>query len=430
MPSWGRPSGARQAKRRKNRGVNTRQREQEMRFEEIDSDSDDEQGVVLDGSFAGDELQFTGADLGTYMRNRQTKRYRYDSETSDEDEDLNVTEKSGGMMQLALRDKEELLVQKALERIRRAQALGKTNVKLSQPELDALERKRRKDDQTKRKPSGTNLRPNDKRRASGTSSPALREQKSGNQKRISSLPRHDPANIPSADYTANASPGLPLPSHSGPSYAPLGYYPSANPLPQVIGSDSNSRHSPRQQRITSNVPQHMKVRDKHKRNSSGLASAKNSPSQDVSDASRRLPDDPGWSPRSRSASSNHPYVVDPYQYQQYSPPLPQMPPQYTPNRRVVSSPPDVPYPDIHSFNTRRAVLPSQQPHATSSEPSLLRMEHSNQQKSDVTDSDENSGDSEDYGVQVNVVPYPYGQGGYDVRVESESPISRQRREQR
>ncbi|KAL8795779.1 MAG: hypothetical protein Q9195_001831 [Heterodermia aff. obscurata] len=427
MPSWGRPSGARHAKRRKDRGVYTRQREEEMRFEEIDSDSDDGQGVVLDGSFAGDELKFTGADLGAYMRNRQPKKYRYDSEASDEDEDLNVTEQSGGVMQLALRDKEELLVQKALERIRRAQALGKTNVKLSQSELDALERKRRKD-QSKRKPSGTNLRPNDKRRASGTSSPALKEQKSGNQKRKSSLPRYDPGDIPSVDYTTNASPGLLLPGHSGPSFAPLGYYPSTNPLSQVVGPDSNSRHSPRQQRITSNVSQHSKARDKHKRNSSGLASAKNSPSLDVSDASRRLPDDPGWSPRSRSASSNHPYVVDPYQYQQYSPPLPQMPPQYTQNRRVVSSPPDVPYPDIHNLNARRAVFPTQQPHATSSEPSLLRMEHSDPRQLDVTDSDENSGDSENYGVQVNVVPY--GEGGYDVRVESESPSSRQRREQR
>ena len=410
MPSWGRPSGARHAKRRKDRGVHTHQREEDMRFEEIDSDSDDEQGVDLDGSFAGDELQFTGADLGAYMRNRQTKKFRYDSETSDEDEDLSFTEKSGGIMQLALKDKEELLLQKALERIRRAQALGKTNVKLSQPELDALERKRRKD-QSKRKPSGTNLRPNDKRRASGTSSPALKEQKSGYQKKIKSLPRHDREDTPSADYTTNASLGQSLPGHSGPSYASLGYYPSAN-----LDTDSNSRHSPRQQRITSNVPQHTKTRDKHKRNTSGLASAKNPPYLDESDASRRLPDDPRWSPRPRSASSSHPYVVDPYQYQQHSPPLPQMPPQYTQNRRVVSGPPNVPYPDTHNLNARRAVFLTPQPHAASSEPSLLRRDHSDSRQVDVTDSDENSGDSEDYGVQVNVVPY--GQGGYDVRMES------------
>ena len=396
-----------------------------MRFEEIDSDSDDEQGVVLDGSFAGDELQFTGADLGAYMRNRQTKKYQDDSETSDENEDVDVTEYSGGIMQLALRDKEELLLQKALERIRRAQALGKTNVKLSQPELDALERKRRKD-RSKRTPSGTSLRHNnDKHQASGKSSPALKEQRSANQKRISSLPRHDRGDTPSADYTTKASPGLHLPGHNGPSYAPLGYYPSANTVSQAIGPESNSRHSPRQQRIVSNVPQNTK--DKNRRNLSSLASPKHSPSLDVWDASRRLPDDPGWSPRPRSASSNHPYVVDPYQYQQYSPPLPQMPPQYIPNRRVVSGPPDVPYPDIHTLNARRAVFPTQQPHAASSEPSLLRKEHSDSRQFDVTDSDENSGDSQDYGVQVNVVPH--GQGGYDVRVRSESPISRQRREQ-
>lgn len=45
-------------------------------------------------------------------------------------------------VQLAMKDDEEWLVDKALERIRRAQILGQKNVRLSQRELDALERKR------------------------------------------------------------------------------------------------------------------------------------------------------------------------------------------------------------------------------------------------------------------------------------------------
>ena len=49
-------------------------------------------------------------------------------------------------VQLAMRDKEDQLVEKALERIRRAQMLGKKNVRLSQRELDALERKRQQTD--------------------------------------------------------------------------------------------------------------------------------------------------------------------------------------------------------------------------------------------------------------------------------------------
>lgn len=46
-------------------------------------------------------------------------------------------------VQLAMRDKEDQLVDQALERIRRAQLLGKKNVRLSKRELDALERQRK-----------------------------------------------------------------------------------------------------------------------------------------------------------------------------------------------------------------------------------------------------------------------------------------------
>jgi hypothetical protein len=45
-------------------------------------------------------------------------------------------------VELAMKDDEERLVDKALERIRRAQILGQPNVRLSPRELDALERKR------------------------------------------------------------------------------------------------------------------------------------------------------------------------------------------------------------------------------------------------------------------------------------------------
>ncbi|KXG45358.1 uncharacterized protein PGRI_042710 [Penicillium griseofulvum] len=49
-------------------------------------------------------------------------------------------------IQLAMRDKEDQLVDTALERIRRAQVLGKKNVRLSKQELGALERKRQETD--------------------------------------------------------------------------------------------------------------------------------------------------------------------------------------------------------------------------------------------------------------------------------------------
>ena len=77
-------------------------------------------------------------------------------------------------VQLAMRDKEDQLVDKALERIRRAQMLGKKNVRLSRRELDALERKRQKTDNNsssssrphKQTGNATNSRPVSRRNAS------------------------------------------------------------------------------------------------------------------------------------------------------------------------------------------------------------------------------------------------------------------------
>lgn len=418
MPSWGRPSGARQATRRKDRGVHKRPKDEDLRFHEIDSDSDDGQGVSLDASFASDDLYSTGADIGAHVRTRPAKDHHFDSESSEES---NSMEKSGGTMQLALRDKEELLVQKALERIRRAQLLGKTNVKLSQPELDALERKRRKDE-SKRKTSASNLRPADKRRSSGTSSLSAKEQHFGKRSRQSLLPRHDEIAASNADR-ATTPPGLLLSGYDGQSYAPLGYYPSTGPLAQGTRPDSRLLNPSQQQQYAPSSAQHSKIRDQHKRDSSGFTPAQQAPLSAISDRSRRLPDDPGWSPRSRSASSNLAYPMDPYQYQQYSPQLPQIPPQYAHNRRVVSGPPDVEYPNMHYLSTRRAGLPTQQQRgAASSEPSLLQREYSTSQSAGIAESNDDSEDSEDYGVQVDVVPY-----GYDVRVEPERPANRQRR---
>jgi hypothetical protein len=84
-------------------------------------------------------------------------------------------------MQVALRDKENQLVQTAMERMRRAKAKGKANVKLSQPELDALLRQQDLLGQTaglgkvksrERRPSGTKHDPRAAHSPS-TSSPPL-----------------------------------------------------------------------------------------------------------------------------------------------------------------------------------------------------------------------------------------------------------------
>jgi hypothetical protein len=131
--------------------------------EELGSEDDtDTQGVGLASSgsarFASDPLRFTGIDLGDTgsLRSRRSHAYpqegEEDDDTSEDDDDDDDSEQGSDMddgngdpdnqVQLALRDKEEALVEAALARIRRAQAKGKKDVKLSKGELTALERRR------------------------------------------------------------------------------------------------------------------------------------------------------------------------------------------------------------------------------------------------------------------------------------------------
>ncbi|KAJ5157527.1 uncharacterized protein N7482_008627 [Penicillium canariense] len=151
MPRWGRPPGARMG--RHTRGGRA-QWEDEMRVQEIASDEDDAYGRAL-----------VRKDRGGYVRQLEygsrdpRRRPDYDdltdeSESVEGDFDLYDHEDStvAYAVQLAMRDKEDQLVDTALERIRRAQMLGKKNVRLSQRELHALERKRQ---QTDRHSSGS-----------------------------------------------------------------------------------------------------------------------------------------------------------------------------------------------------------------------------------------------------------------------------------
>lgn len=376
----------------------------------MDSDEDDGQGVGLDGAFVSDELHFTGADLGRRSRRRKVYDDRISSESSGDG--YGSEDGAGGTTQIALRGKEELLVQKALERIRRAQMLGRTNVKLTQLEIDALERKRRKDEaeRVRQKPE---IRNADRRRSSGQSRDVSREQKSS-RKSKGYFSAYDGESL--SNSRRATPPGVLVPGPAGvPAYSPLGYYPPTT-APQGgsprSGSRSASSHSVAQ--TPPPLPRALK-----KRYSSGPDPAQPSPAPRSPQSSRRLPDDPNWIPRPRSSSSVSSQPYPPDQYQAYSPLLPQIPQQYSQGRRVVSSPqPDLQYPRVRG-----------EPQARSSEPSSLRREHSRQSSPERSESEEGSisDDDEGDGVQVDVVPYNQG---YGVTMRPEPARERQRRGQR
>ena len=406
-PLWGRPSGARPGKRRNRSDRQTQQWEEERRFEEIDSDEDDGHGVGLDGVFVSDELHFTGADLGR----RSLRRQVYDDRTSSESsgDDFSSDHGAGGTMQIALRDKEDLLVQKALDRIHRAQMLGRKNVKLTQPEIDALERKRKKDEAVSA-PRKSETGNTDRRQRNSQSRDASREQKSSRRKSKGYFSTYDGES--SSSSRRATPPGILVPGPGGiPAYSPLGFYPPTT-APQDGSTRSGSRSASSHNLAHSSPPL---PRAHKKRYSAGLDAAQPLIAPRSPQSSRRLPDDPNWIPRPRSSSSvsNQPYPPD--HYQTYSPPLPQVPHQYSQSRRAVSSP----QPDVQYSHVR-------EPQMRSSEPSSLRREHSRQSTPEKSEIEEGSlsDDDEGDGVQVDVIPYSQG---YGVSVRSEATKERQRR---
>ena len=304
-------------------------------------------------------------------------------------------------MQLALRNKEEVLVQRALQRIHRAQMLGKTNVKLTQPELDALQRKGRKDQtleqQIAGKSSSSHSRVIERRRSSGQSSSTSKDQTSGKRKSKRYLSGYEDES--SSGSRRATPPGILASGSTGvPAFSPLGYYPpSTIPQGRSLGSSSRSASSHSQARDSPPIP-----RSGKQRYSSGpdAPQASHKPRSPLS--SRSLPDDPNWTPRSRSSSSatTQAYPADGYSYQLYSPPIPQMPAHYSQGRRIVSNPqPDVHYPRIRG-----------EPRAHPSESSSQRGGQPNRVTPNVTDSedDTDSDDDGDDGVQVNVASYGSG----------------------
>ncbi|KAL1972399.1 hypothetical protein VTN31DRAFT_6813 [Thermomyces dupontii] len=78
------------------------------------------------------------------VRDYGYETYGDESEGEEYDLDDDADSTVAYALQLAMQDKEELLVEKALAKIRRAHVLGKKNVRLSQEEIEALERKHRR----------------------------------------------------------------------------------------------------------------------------------------------------------------------------------------------------------------------------------------------------------------------------------------------
>ena len=406
MPSWGRPSRAGKGKREKRRDRNTRHWEEDRRFEEIDSDEDDGQGVGLHDSLISDKLYFTGADLGPRRRQPHKQDHSQSSESSGNED--NMEDRSGGVMQVALRGKEEQLVQKAMERIRRAQLMGRSNVKLTKPEIDALERKRLKDYSTN-KILGPKLRIADRRRVSDRLPKTVNEQKPSRRKAITLASVHDDHSFSGPKHTT--PPGAEVSGSNGnPVYSATGQYQflPAGSYGRSSRSGSRSTSAQSQQRYTPPLPG-SQFRPAQTRYFSVPEHSRPSSMPQTPPLSRRLPDDPSWIPRPRSASSNHLYPAENIQHNAHSPPLHNLPSQFNQGRRNTSGQPEIQY-----TSTRRGA-PLARAYATSSEPPIPQTDATHEVplehhvEVDYSDDD----DDDNYGVQVGIDSYleSYGSNG-------------------
>ncbi|KAL8944667.1 MAG: hypothetical protein Q9211_000511 [Gyalolechia sp. 1 TL-2023] len=374
----------------------------ERYFEELDSDDDDGQGVALDRSYFSDELHFTGADLGLYVRSRRQHGQGCDSDSSGDGEAS--ADRSAGTMQVALRNKEDLLLQQALERIRRAQSLGHRNVKLTQPEIDALERKRRQDE-SRRTRVGSGSKQADRRRSSNQLQLTGDESKSGKRKNSGFSPTLE--RTYALEGRGATPPGIIVPGPDGrPIHTPIGYYPPIANQPTGSqgprsGSRSGSSSSLQQSTPPQSLSQYWSGQPRYLSEPDYPSPSPGSPLM------RRLPDDPHWNPR-RSASSNHQYPLDPQYRQAYSSPPPHNSSHYGQGRRIVSGPAEVQYPSIS-----RRPLPMSSMQAASSDPSLpRRVQRVERDLDDSASAEETEDDDDDYGVQVDVLPNEHG---YEVR---------------
>jgi PRA1 family protein 1 len=378
----------------------------EVRVEELDSDDTDTQGVGLNFEkkrFASDPLHFTGIDLSSTSRARRS--YTYDTEESSSDSEVSEVEGTNAL-QVALRDKEEALVQSALARIRRAQEKGKREVKLNQDELDALEKRRKRMQAaatTKpRKDSGSSGGSGSERRRRSDrnlvtvpiSQPSSRK---GKSRRLEEVPPHPPA--------AANPPGMLVAGPDGLTYAPIGQYP-----PQAV----TSRNSPTRPRPASS--QEMRGEPPPQLGyPSGPSSRHYSdgmrPTSSSSSGSRRpLPDEESWLPAHSRRSSVSSQSLDPFEYQTSSGHPPLIPQQYMqPGRRNVSGP-EIAYsslrrsPPVGSGSGYPAAA-----RAPASDPALRRK---SSHRDELADSSSSSVDEEDEsddlgnGVQVFVEERP------------------------
>ncbi|KAG9785263.1 hypothetical protein KCU88_g2553, partial [Aureobasidium melanogenum] len=393
--------------------------------------------------FVSDELRFTGIDLGGGgIRQRRSGDVYEDELTPSDDEDEYGT--SSGLIrrpdvQVMYREKEEMLVERALERIARARALGKPNVKLSRAEIDALERLERnqhpprpsaapkaaprgkKEAPIKRKPVEVRKKPvrNDKSASNSPKGKAVDSRGRGKSAVTNASIRDD----------AVASYALPPTDSDYGRRAPYVGYPVSGSR-QAESSRQGSRQGSRQSSNPSlrqqQAPQmalYQQPYYAHRYSSTPDALYSARPGSNSSRASRPDPSEPDWEPRSRSSSSLVNVPLDQLPYQSSTARAPRFDPSdprfASPQRRVASGPPD-----IRPNQAAQYRRPQDELFLPDEPPEVMRYLVSSGSEEEEDDDDDDDSDY-DEGVQIDVTETP--RGDYTIRTRSAAASGSARR---
>lgn len=335
------------------------------------------------------------------------KGYRFDASESDSDGNRSRSDDEDNMSerQIALRDKEEALVQSALARIRRAQERGKREVKLNPDELAALEKRR------KRMQSAATSKP---KKGSASSGGSGSERRRRSDRALITVPIVSPEPRRQSDRhrdhspsrTSSGGPGMVVEGADGVfSYAPIGHYPPAARSSPTRPRSSTSlsqqpRHAPPPH--LSDHPQGRHYSDEIRPNSSGV------------NPRLPLPHEDGWEPSSRRSSvSSQGYAHDPFDYQVSSGYPSSLSAGYTQasGRRNVSGPPQVSYSSVRRSppvgTTSSASKMRYNAAANSSDPNLGRRiagDDFRDSQDSRSSSEEDDDESDDLGNGVSVEP--------------------------
>ncbi|KAJ5948442.1 hypothetical protein N7454_001749 [Penicillium verhagenii] len=283
MPRWGRPPGARMGRHNGGRA----QWEEDTRVKEIITEDDDVFGreLVRNGRYPWQQ---------EYGGRVSRRRLEYEDLTDETESvvdggDYDLYEHGDSTVayavQLAMRDKEDQLVDTALERIRRAQMLGKKNVRLSKRELAALERKRQQTDNISAGASGTRKQ---RSRQGSVSNSRPSSRRNGH-----TVPPEPPAGAyppfaPDAGWNRNAGP------HGRPTSSSSTNRPRTPTMQSLRPQQSNSPLRPPYSPFAERIPPNNRPQSMHQ----------------PSLYARPLPDDPQWAPPYYNPMPMNPYASE------------------------------------------------------------------------------------------------------------------------